>query len=407
MPPAARILVVDDDPEILDLLARYLRQSGADVVQAADAEEAKRLVAGDPGICVVISDISMPGKSGLLLAEELLAGRDDAHAIEIIIMTGFATTEAAIRAMRVRAFDLIPKPLRLAEMAQMVARAADSSLHRRARALRENEIRERMRAADEERQRLAAQLQQTESGLRDTRSALENSERARAGILSVVSHELRTPLIPVLGFSEVIANAPDLSPEELRDYARQIHQAGSDMLRLIEVALDVVALQDGGGLGPRDGAWVAVLAEKLQRALADAALQRGVTLATEGAPDIPVYGDLERIERALFQLIDNAIKASPPQGVVTIAWAAHGPHHTRIDVLDRGPGFPGEIASRLGHAFLKADMSHSRNWPGAGLGIALVTRVVAAHGGSLVLGQREGGGACASMILPHHEPPPR
>lgn len=399
--PGLRILVVDDEPAIVDLVTRYLRQQGADVVAAADADQAMHMVATDPGIGVVVSDISMPGKSGLLLTEELLAGRDDANALEVVIMTGFATTEAAIGAMRARAFDLIRKPLRLAETAEIVARAAASCAARRGRAVREAEIRESMRAAEEERRRLAEQLWETQSGLQHTRSALQNSERARVGILSVVSHELRTPLIPVLGFSEFIAASPDLPPEDLRDYALQIHRAGTDMLKLIEIALDVVALQDGGGLGPRAGAWVVTLVGRVADGLGEQARQRGVALALEGAPDVAVYGDLERIERALHQLADNALKASPPGGVVQLAWASQGPGHTRIEVLDRGPGIPAQILAGLGDAFLKADTSHARAWPGAGLGLALATRVASAHGGTLELRARQGGGSQAVLILPH------
>lgn len=398
-----RILVVDDEAAITDLLARALTAAGADVVQAGDAEQAERLVATDPAICVVISDISMPGKNGLLLAEQLLRGRPDAQAIEVIIMTGYATTEAAISAMRARAFDLIRKPIRLSEMTSVVRRAVEASLARRAHAAREAEIRQRMREADDERRRLASQLQETQSGLRDTRTALESSERMRAGMLSVVSHELRTPLIPVMGFSEFIATSPDLPPEDLREYATQIHRAGADMLKLIEVALDVVALQDGGGLGPRSGVWTTSLVARVLQASAEAAGQRKVTLVPEGAPDVPVYGDIERIERAVFQLTDNAIKASPAGGEVTLRWSAAGPAHTRIEVLDRGAGVPERVRAALGSVFLKADTSNERTWPGAGLGLALVQRVAAAHGGTFRLSSREGGGTAAALTLPHHE----
>lgn len=401
---SARILVVDDEAAIVDVLSRYLTQRGIDVIGAHDADEAKRLVTADPDICVVVSDIAMPGKTGLALAEELLAERDDASALEVVIMTGFATTEAAISAMRARAFDLVRKPFHLAEIAEVIGRAAASSMGRRARASREAEIRERMRAADTERRRLAEQLLETESGLRDTRSALEQSERARAGILSIVSHELRTPLIPIMGFSEFIATSPDLPAEDLREYATLIHKAGGDMLKLIEVALDVVALQDGGGLGPRNGDWVAAMAARVVAVLSEAASRRGVSLLQEGAPDVAVYGDIERIERAVVQLIDNAIKASPPGATVTLRWMPDGPGRTRIDILDHGPGIPKEILAQLGSAFLQNDMSHARAWPGAGLGLALATRVAQAHGGTLMLSPKEGGGSHATLILPHHEP---
>ncbi|MBS7789738.1 hybrid sensor histidine kinase/response regulator [Roseococcus sp. SDR] len=401
----ARILVVDDEDAITDLLARYLSQAGADVVQACDTWEAERMVTADPSICVVISDIAMPGRNGLLLAEALQSGRPDSTALEVIIMTGYATTEAAIAAMRARAFDLLRKPLRLAEMTNVVSRAVESSLARRARAARETEIRERVRLADEERRRLARQLQETQSGLRETRCALESIERMRAGMLSVISHELRTPLIPVMGFSEFIATSPDLPAEELREYAMHIHKAGGEMVKLIDVALDIVALQDGLGLGQRSGAWVTALVERVFQALAEVAQGRGVSLLADGASDVPVYGDIDRIERALLQVTDNAIKASPPGAAVTVQWRTQSPASTHIEVLDRGSGVSDAVRSALGSVFLKAEAGHDRAWPGAGLGLALVQRVVSAHGGTFRLKNLQGGGGAAVLVFPHHEVP--
>jgi len=398
-----RILIVDDERAIVDTLARYLAKAGLDVVTANDANDAQRLAAADASICVVVSDISMPGDSGITLAERLQAGQDDSKAIEVIIMTGFATTEAAIGAMRARVFDLVKKPFRLAEMGEVISRAMASSLGRRARAAREAEIRDRTQAAEIGRRRLTDQLLEAESGLRDTQTALERSERARAGILSIVSHELRTPLIPIMGFSEVIAASPDMPVEDLREYATLIHEAGGDLLKLIEVALDVVALQDGSGLGPRAGDWMAQMAGRVLATLARPAQARQINLMQEGAADIAVYGDIQRIERALIQLLDNAIKASPAGATVLLRWAANGDSATRIEILDQGPGIPAEILAQLGSAFLQNDMSLQRAWPGAGLGLALARRVADAHGGTLTLAVREGGGSQATLTLPHHE----
>jgi len=399
----ARILIVDDERAIVDTLARYLAKTGLDFVTADNADEAERLTAADASICVVVSDISMPGDSGITLAERLQARQDDSRAIEVVIMTGFATTEAAIGAMRARVFDLVKKPFRLAEMGEVISRAMASSLGRRARASREAEIRDRTHAAEIGRRRLTDQLREAESGLRDTQTALERSERARAGMLSIVSHELRTPLIPIMGFSEVIAASPDMPVEDLRDYATLIHNAGGDLLKLIEVALDVVALQDGGGLGPRAGDWMAQMAGRVLATLARAAQARQVNLVQEGTADTPVYGDIQRIERALVQLLDNGIKASPAGATVLLRWAADGDSATRIEILDQGPGIPPEILGQIGAAFLQNDMSLQRAWPGAGLGLALAKRVADAHGGTLTLAVREGGGSQATVILPHHE----
>ncbi|MDR0809699.1 MAG: response regulator, partial [Gemmobacter sp.] len=291
----ARILVVDDEHVIVEALTCYLQQLGLQAEGAHSVEEAKARIAGDPSICVVISDISMPGKTGLDLAGELLAQRDEARALEVVLVTGFADTDTAIAAMRAQAFDLVRKPFRFAEVAEIVKRAAIAALTRRGRAAREAEIHRRSRMAEEERQGLLKRLVESEHGLRHTRSALEQSEQARYNLLAIVSHELRSPLIPIIGFAEVIANSPNLPPEELREYANLIHTSGNDLLKLIEVALDVVALQDRQGLGPSGADWAAALAQRVCATVAEAARARQVTVQPEGAAEVPVHGDLHRI----------------------------------------------------------------------------------------------------------------
>lgn len=400
----ARILVVDDERAIVEALTCYLRRLGLQAEGVHGAEEAKARIAGDPSICVVISDISMPGKTGLDLAGELLAQREESRALEVVLITGFADTDTAIAAMRAQAFDLVRKPFRFAEIAETVKRAAAAALARRARAAREAEIHHRSRLAEEERQGLLRRLVESEHGLQHTRTALEQSERARYNLLAIVSHELRSPLIPIIGFAEVIANSPGLPPEELREYANLIRASGDSLLKLIEVALDVVALQDRQGLGPSGADWAAAIAQRVRASLAEAAQARQVTVWPEGAAEVQVHGDLHRIERALFQLVDNAIKASPPGGAVRLRWEPHGPHWTRFDVLDQGPGIPTDILAQLGTPFLQKDMSHSRSWAGAGLGLALARRVAEAHGGELWLSTLPDGGGQASLLVPTGAP---
>lgn len=401
---AARILVVDDERAIVEALTCYLQRLGLQAEGAHGAEEAKARITAEPSICVVISDISMPGKNGLDLAAELHAQREEARALEVIMITGFADTDTAIAAMRAQAFDLVRKPFRFGEIAETVKRAAASALARRARAAREAEIHNRSRLAEEERQSLLRRLLESEHGLQHTRTALEQSERARYNLLAIVSHELRSPLIPIIGFAEVIANSPGLPPETLREYANLIRSSGDSLLKLMEVALDVVALQDGQGLGPAAPDWAASLAERVRAALSEAANARQVTIRPEGAQEVQLNGDLHRIERALFQLVDNAIKASPPGATVRLGWEPHGPHWTRFDVVDQGPGIPAEILSQLGTPFLQKDMSRSRSWPGAGLGLALARRVAEAHGGELWLSPLPEGGTRASLVVPSSRP---
>lgn len=153
-----RILVVDDERAIVDMLSSGLTQHGFEVIPAYTPIEAWSAISRDPSICVVLTDIRMPEKSGISLAGELLWNRQESVALEVVVMTGGATAEAAIDAVRIRAFDFIRKPFRMAQVAEVIRRAADSALRRRRRAADDAALRDRLQVSEQERKALAARL---------------------------------------------------------------------------------------------------------------------------------------------------------------------------------------------------------------------------------------------------------
>ncbi|MGX9965512.1 ATP-binding protein [Roseomonas sp. F4] len=403
---ALTVLVVDDECAIVDLLLRALTQRGLSVVGVYDAEAAKARVRADSSIGVVLSDVRMPGQTGLALAEELLRDRAETEALEVVLLTGGATADVALGALRARTFDLVQKPLRLGEVAAVVERALASSRARRARARRDAEVEERIRAAEAERARLSQVLDASAARLDNAESALAASHRMRNDLLAVISHEMRTPLIPIIGFSEILASGASLPPAAVRDYGRLIHEGAESLLALISSALDIVALQHGGGVTqglpePPERLLGRVLSRQQPKAAA-----RGVLLNLAHVPDCMLGGDKRLLEAALGHLLDNAIKASPGGTTVTLGCDGLPQGGAVLWVRDRGPGLPAGLLEQVGTPFLQADMSLTRVWPGAGLGLALAQRVAVAHGGRLVLGAAEGGGTEARIELPGVVGPP-
>jgi signal transduction histidine kinase len=393
------ILVVDDEPEIVTLLARFLARRGHRVMTAHDADAASRAVAQDLGLGVVLSDVRMPGRDGLQLAEEMLRQRGDADALEVVLLTGGATTDVAVGALRVGTFDLLRKPPRLTEVADVVDRAMQRCQARRAKGAALARIAAEMQAVAAERERLALQLAQSSARLSDVESALGASRKLRRDLLAVLSHEMRSPLIPILGFSEVFASGavPDMASQ--REYGQLIHDSATRLLRIIDAALDIVALGDGRSVAAAVPDMVPRLAGSVAEAARAGAQAHGVSLILEGPPDLRLVGDHRLLESALGQLVDNAIRASPRGGLVRIGWQAEGAM-LAIWVRDAGDGVPDAILAQLGTPFLQADMSFTRVWPGAGLGLALAQRVARAHGGTLSLRALPGGGTEARLTLP-------
>ena len=122
-PSVGRVLIVDDETAIADLLARSLGQRGFATATAHSAEQAKAVLAAMPDILVILSDIRMPGQDGLGLAGDVLGGRTEQQAVEVVLLTGNATTEAVLGALRTHVFDMVQKPFNLGVIADVVTRA--------------------------------------------------------------------------------------------------------------------------------------------------------------------------------------------------------------------------------------------------------------------------------------------
>jgi EAL domain-containing protein (putative c-di-GMP-specific phosphodiesterase class I)/ActR/RegA family two-component response regulator len=159
-----QLLIVDDEGAIVEELAEYVTGRGACAEVAHRANDALERLRAHPDITVLLSDIRMPGENGLGLLSQALAGRDEADALEVVLMTGHATIEDAIAAVQRKAFDFVRKPFSMAALWQTLERANASALTRRAAS-----------AAREQADRLAAD---TGAMLRELGTAIDEGHLA-------------------------------------------------------------------------------------------------------------------------------------------------------------------------------------------------------------------------------------
>jgi signal transduction histidine kinase len=209
---------------------------------------------------------------------------------------------------------------------------------------------------------------------------LQAGYRELDAFVGEVAHELRTPLA-------IIRAQLDLSDAPV---ARALGDDFAAMERLVLQLLDRVRL---GGLRfePYDKLDISEVARSAAAFLAPLAVTRGRSIEVVGAErPIFVVGARDYIFRALRNLIENAIVNAPAQTTVSVQ-VSEAP---AIAVLDRGPGFP---PARLGPEARRRAASGAKPGEGLGLGLSIVERTMAAHGGSLVLSNRPTGGACATM----------
>ncbi|MBB5208548.1 sensor histidine kinase [Chiayiivirga flava] len=260
---------------------------------------------------------------------------------------------------------------------------------------------------------VGAMLQDVAQALARVRlgDALESSrlqgetERLRAALLASVSHDLRSPLSAIVGSAEsLIAYRDNLSVDDQRQLAEAILSEGQRLDRYIQNLLDMTRLGHGALKLERD--WVA-LEEIVGTALARLRKLHPQQPAHAAlAPDLPLlYVHPALIEQALFNILENAAKFSPPGEAVTLD-ASLVDGRLRIDVGDRGPGIPDAERSRIFDMFYSVARG-DRGAKGTGLGLAICQGMIGAHGGSVeALAGRDGVGTTIRITLPLVAPPP-
>jgi PAS domain S-box-containing protein len=232
---------------------------------------------------------------------------------------------------------------------------------------------------------------------------LEEALRVKAQFLANMSHELRTPLNAVLGFSEVLlGRSPgDLTPKQER-YLQQIHTGGRQLLELVSDLLEMAEAQAGPAGFHLDRLAVDALVGEVLTTLAGAARAKQVKLGTTLDPGLPtVVADRRKLAQILHHLVANAIRFTPAGGRVTLgARRISTPEgeEAELTVADTGIGIRPEDLERIFRGFEQVDASDARPYGGAGLGLALVRRLVALHGGR-VWAESEGEGRGARFIV--------
>ena len=224
------------------------------------------------------------------------------------------------------------------------------------------------------------------------------AEAVRRDFVANVSHELRTPLASLRAMAETLRDGGLEDPQLGVRFLAQMLEEVDRMTRLVNDLLDLSALEAGVVRLRREEVQARELLEAVARRYQQLASRRGVHLAVRPG-EARLQGDRDRLEQALGNLVDNAVKYTPPGGRVELGVEAGGAE-VRLVVEDTGPGVPPEHLPRIFERFYRADPSRSREEGGTGLGLAIAKHIALAHGGRVEAGNRPEGGARFAVVLP-------
>jgi signal transduction histidine kinase len=225
-------------------------------------------------------------------------------------------------------------------------------------------------------------------------------DAAKTEFVSTVSHELRTPLTSVSGYLEVLLDqdAGELTPTQDR-MLRVIDRNVERLRLLIEDLLLVSRIEAGRFVITTEPVDLRSVVESVCQAIQPVADKGGVTLTREIAEPMAISGDPEHLDRAVLNLVSNAVKFTPAGGTVTVTGHTDGPNAVLV-IRDTGIGIPAADLASLFTRFFRAGNATRLAIPGTGLGLAIVSTIVELHGGTVTIDSEEGAGTTATIRLP-------
>jgi len=365
-----RVLIVDDNAAMVANLTEILEEAGYQVRGAASCEAA--VTSAREGFDVALVDLRLPDGDGTVLAPRL---KDLSPDGEVVLLTGFATLESAVAAVRAGACAYLVKPCATQELLLAVEQAMRQvRLHAEKR-----ELARRAHMSE----RLAAVGTMTAGLSHEIRNPLN------AAALQLTVLERRLQKLPAG------AQGPLLEPLTLvKDEIRRLDHILEDFLQFARPREFAARPIDTGPV-------VARVLDLLGGEAERRAIQ--VERDLDPAGELPqVAGDEERLRQVLVNLTLNALEATPDGGSIRVACAAEPPHPDRpddpgrvaISIEDSGAGVPEALRERIFEPFFTTKAR------GSGLGLSIVHAIVAQHGGTIGVEEGEGGGARFVLRLP-------
>jgi heavy metal sensor kinase len=235
----------------------------------------------------------------------------------------------------------------------------------------------------------------------DLLDRLDQSFERQRRFISDASHELRTPVSILRGEAEVALSQASRSPQEYRESLAVLHEEAQRLARIVEDLFTLTRADAGEYRLAQSDFYLDELAADCVRTTRALAHSKHITLTAVAPEEMPVLADEDLLRRMILNLLDNAIKYTPPNGTVSVTCGVV-PGGYELSVTDSGPGIPPEMHGRIFERFFRADRARASSGPdgGAGLGLAIARWIAEAHLGRIELLRSDAAGSTFTVSIP-------
>jgi signal transduction histidine kinase len=373
----AEILIIEDEKQVRQSYQEMFTYFGYNVDVACNGTEGLRLI-NKKDYDVVVTDLNMPEMNGI---EVLKYIKKRKPYIEVIVITGYATLENAIQAMKIGAYDYFTKPVDLEHVRIVISKCIQQI-----KAKRENEE------------------------LKELNAKLKDINELKNKFITITNHELRTPITVVKGYLELLEYFLNGSTsQEFREAMNIISDTMEELVDIVDQMHDFSSFDNGKNKLCLKSFAVDKLLSVIYKEMKILFDKRKIDFKLEmNAPIASIKGDYQRIKRSIREIVQNALKFTPEGGKVTIRYSLNECNkNVNIQVIDNGIGIPAEKHELIFEPFyeVQSTIHHTTSKTkfmggGIGLGLTLAKEIVEIHQGKIFIESEVNKGSTFTVVLP-------
>ncbi len=368
-----RVLIVDDDESIRTTLGYILNDQNFIVKTVGNSIDALNEIK-EKFFNIAIVDYKLPDMNGVILGKNI---KEISTETEVIILTGKATLESAINAVKENIYDYLTKPVNPEKLVEVMNNAL-------------------------KKQRLIMENNMLLWELKMSNKKLEKLNKFKDGLIAMISHDLRSPISSLKGFNySLLGGYVGNLTDKQKEIIETENEAIDTMIELINNLLDMRQIEAGKLHMKKQATDIKKkVVDPVIKRLAPQINEKQIEVKLNSKDDLPeIYMDERRMSQVLQNLLQNAIKFTDKKGKITIKLSKGEKNQIELQVKDTGKGIAEEHLYSIFEVFYTQDNTgRSREKSGRGLGLAICKEIVKAHNG-LIWAESDGIGKGSTFIV--------